>query len=217
MSEEEITQNFYEIAVNEYLDYVKHRGYIFTTDWMSYHTPLWNAVLNSFKNSPVNCLEIGSWEGRSTCWFLENILTHESATMTCIDTFQGGSEHQDYPNLETIESRFDFNINLTGHPEKVNKLVGISQEVLRTLPLRNYEIIYLDGSHVASDVLEDAVLSWRLLKKGGILMFDDYLWPVPEGYNHPKLGIDSFLNSFGDKLNIIHHEYQVFIEKKVDH
>jgi hypothetical protein len=33
-----------------------------------------------------------------------------------------------------------------------------------------------DGSHRARDVLEDAVLSWPLLKVGGIMLFDDYLW-----------------------------------------
>ena len=48
--------------------------------------------------------------------------------------------------------------------------------VLRRLPLESFDIIYIDGSHAVNDVLEDAVLSFRLLKPEGILIFDDYRW-----------------------------------------
>ena len=55
-------------------------------------------------------------------------------------------------------------------------MIEPSQVVLRRLPLETYDIIYIDGSHATSDVLEDAVLSYRLLKPGGLLIFDDYHW-----------------------------------------
>ena len=36
--------------------------------------------------------------------------------------------------------------------------------------------VYVDGSHHARDVLQDAVLAWGLLRPGGYMIFDDYGW-----------------------------------------
>ncbi|MCM8831198.1 MAG: class I SAM-dependent methyltransferase [Candidatus Omnitrophica bacterium] len=36
----------------------------------------------------------------------------------------------------------------------------------------------MGGNHNAPSVLMDAVLCWPLLKNGGILIFDDYLWKI---------------------------------------
>lgn len=46
-------------------------------------------------------------------------------------------------------------------------LIQLSQEKLR------FDLIYVDASHVAIDVLQDAVVCWRLLEVEGILIFDD--------------------------------------------
>ena len=40
--------------------------------------------------------------------------------------------------------------------------------------INNFDLIYIDASHYAPDVLSDAVLAFKLLKPGGILIFDDY-------------------------------------------
>ena len=34
------------------------------------------------------------------------------------------------------------------------------------------QVIYVDGSHVPQDVLTDAVMAWKLLKQGGIMILD---------------------------------------------
>ncbi len=57
---------------------------------------------------------------------------------------------------------------------------GVSRETLRTLPFASYDFIYIDGGHGATDVLEDAVLSFRLAKPGAVIAFDDYLWNDPQ-------------------------------------
>ena len=55
---------------------IKEQKYIFTVDWFSHNIPSWDIYLNNFKNKPnLNFLEIGSFQGRSTVWLLENILT----------------------------------------------------------------------------------------------------------------------------------------------
>lgn len=34
------------------------------------------------------------------------------------------------------------------------------------------QVVYIDGSHDASDVLTDAVMAWKLLAQGGIMILD---------------------------------------------
>ncbi|MBW4494065.1 MAG: class I SAM-dependent methyltransferase [Oscillatoria princeps RMCB-10] len=193
------------------------KGYQFTQDWFSWNIPILQVYLGRFAHRPdLQFLEIGSWEGRSTCWLLENILTHESGKITCIDTFEGSVEHKHFEAgyLNSIEERFDFNIAIAGAREKVTKIVGMSQEVMRALPLNCYDTIYIDGSHLPSDVLADAVLSWGLLKVGGLMIFDDYDF---EFINSPdlntKIGIDAFLTAFKRKIKILHVGGQVILEK----
>ncbi|MUL35553.1 class I SAM-dependent methyltransferase [Gloeocapsopsis dulcis] len=218
----ELEPNFYEA----YYQLVKARyevgnlakRYRFTQDWFSRNIAVWEQHLFKFANVPdLNMLEIGSWEGRSTCWLIENVLTHETASITCIDTFEGSVEHKlwfDNSYITSIEERFDFNINKTGCPEKVKKIVGNSKEVLKTLPLNYYDLLYIDGSHLACDVLEDAVMSWGLVKVGGTIVFDDYDFTFADNpAQNTKVAIDSFITVFSHKLKIIHQGYQVIIEK----
>ncbi|UIE36472.1 class I SAM-dependent methyltransferase [Leptodesmis sichuanensis] len=200
---------------------VIHKGYQFSQDWFSINLPIWEHYLQRLANQPeLMAVEIGSWEGRSTCWLLDHILTHPTAQITCIDTFTGGAEHQALWQgsfLQTIEQRFDFNVAQTGTPEKVKKIVGKSQIALRSLPLNSYHLAYIDGSHIASDVLEDALLTWGLIKVGGIIIFDDYQYVFPPEVTEapPKTAIDAFLTTFSKKIVVIHQGYQVLVEKIV--
>jgi cephalosporin hydroxylase len=64
-----------------------------------------------------------------------------------------------------------------------------------------YDFIYIDGSHLAKDVLTDAVLAWQILEPGGYLAFDDYTWtekPRQEAnpLDNPRLAIDAFYTIF---------------------
>jgi hypothetical protein len=48
----------------------------FSQDWFSQHIPIWTRLLHEFKGKAgLRVLEIGTFEGRSTCWLLENIVT----------------------------------------------------------------------------------------------------------------------------------------------
>jgi predicted O-methyltransferase YrrM len=79
-----------------------------------------------------------------------------------------------------------------------------------------FQFIYIDGSHKAPDVLEDAVLSFPLLAKGGVMIFDDYPWlsgtpDIPESM--PAIGIDAFLSAFRGRLRLLHQGWQVAVTK----
>ena len=172
---------------------------------------LWSEIFKEFKDQEVLGLEIGSFEGRSAIWLLENILTHSNSHLTCVDTFEGSMEHSDTHKHELYERCVS---NLSPY-SNVQIIKGYSHDVMKTLN-QKFDFIYIDGDHRAASVLEDAVLAFRLLKFGGILIFDDYLWqdpryPKPE--DAPKLGIDSFLNTYKGHYVEVFKGYQYSIRK----
>jgi predicted O-methyltransferase YrrM len=94
-------------------------------------------------------------------------------------------------------------------------LKGMSGDVLRTLPpVETYDFIYVDGSHVAADVLTDAVLAWPLLKKRGLMAFDDYLWTLAGAkHERPGIGIDAFRSAFAGRLAVLFEGSQLAVAK----
>jgi hypothetical protein len=60
----------------------------FTSDWFSNALVNFDYITNYLQKQKTvdSILEIGSHEGRSTCWMLENMLA-ETGTITCIDPF----------------------------------------------------------------------------------------------------------------------------------
>jgi predicted O-methyltransferase YrrM len=183
-------------------------GYEFSTDWTTTYSKLWLTHLESLVGrADIRGLEIGCFEGRSTIWFLENIAQHATASMTCIDVF-----------TDSIEKRFDHNIKLSGHADRVTKLKGFSQDMLRGLDYESFDFVYIDGCHTASCVLTDSVLSWDLLKPGGFIIFDDYLWkprPDADPTERPMLAIDSFVKVFANQLEVKAKGFQLIVEKTI--
>ena len=182
--------------------------YAFTSDWFTGSLPVWRKVLAEYRGKPnLRYLEIGVYEGRSLFWMLENVLTDPTCRATGIDFFfNSGAKTRFYENLE-----------LSGQPQKVSMLEGLSDEILAQL-LGNkdqYDLIYVDGSHAAEDVLFDLIMSWRLLKVGGLLLLDDYgMTPDRSAENRPMVAIDAFITAHRNSIEIVHHAYQVVIRKR---
>jgi predicted O-methyltransferase YrrM len=176
----------------------------FTADWFGWNIGVWQQMLSGLAGRPnLVFLEIGCFEGRATIWLLGNILTSRTSKICCIDIFEG--DH---------EQRFDHNMKVAQCEDQVTKIKGYSQDALRKLPLNHYDFIYIDGSHVASDVLEDAIIAFRLLKSGGIMIFDDYEWDWSDDeYLVPKIAIDAFLRVYARKCELLHKGYQVIVRK----
>ena len=183
----------------------------FTHDWGSKNFPVWKTILEKLAGKPnLLFLEIGCYEGLATLWLLENILTQPTSAILVMDTFAGSMEME---NIAVGSMERTFRRNIARYRKQVRIKKGVSQVLLRGLKAE-FDFVYIDGSHQAADVLEDAVLSFRLLKPGGILIFDDYLWRnYPQPQLNPALGIDSFLAGFAGRYNLLHKNYQVAIKK----
>lgn len=200
--------------------------YEFSADWFSRFIPAWTQIFQQLP--PIEkALEIGSFEGCSSVWLLENILTRTQGRMFCIDTWKGGIEHEDAP-MTAVEQRFRKNIDLaldkTGRKASVEIIKNISHEAMVRLladgHAQSFDFIYVDGSHQCADVLLDLTLSFMLCKVGGVIFCDDYLWSLESHgkedlLNQPKLAIDSFVNCFLRKVTLLSGAplYQVYFKK----
>ena len=148
------------------------------------------------------------YEGRSTCWLFENILTHPEAQLWCIDPFQ---EFDGLP-ADYLPRWFD---NVKPFAHRILMSSTTSQNALRH-GSSIYSFAIIDGSHKAKDVLADAVMSWELLERGGVMIFDDYAW-LGQGHERcteqdkPRLALDAFVEIY--QPEILHKEYQLIVRK----
>ncbi len=164
---------------------------------------VFSRLLSPYRGRPVHYLEVGCYEGRSALWMMDNILTHRAARAVCLDQFDG-----------PYYSTFLRNLKHSGHQKKVRVIKAPSSRGLRKLPMESFDVIYLDASHAAYDILTDACLSWLLLKNGGLLIFDDYkLCRCGSPDIRTDAPIDAFLAAFGRQLNLLHRGEQVIVKK----
>jgi hypothetical protein len=192
---------------------------MFTADWFSQNIKNWEKWLGHLKGKDdLTFMEIGCFEGQATRWLMENILTGVNPLMIVVDTFEGGMEAGEKGAFYTETAEQNFIENLKAFKKNIIMYKGISQEVLRTDDFKGtmtgYDFIYIDGSHRSAEVLEDSIHAFRLLKKGGVMIWDDYgLNRYPDKLQNPKMGIDAFIAIFEGKFEVISKGYQVCIRK----
>ena len=193
------------------------QDYTFQTNWFEVHVPVWEAVLEDYVGEPgVQYLEIGLFEGGSAMWMLENVLTHPTSHLTGIDPFEDTTSYE--ANFPTYPERFHSNLELSGAEDRATIIKGFSQTEMRDLPLEHYDIIYIDGSHLLPDALEDLVLAWRLLEPGGVLIFDDYggegVSTVQPWEEFPRRAANDFYWAFGERFDLLHKDRQLILKKR---
>ena len=186
----------------------------YTQDWTTGRIEYWLDLLQDKVGAPdLQFLEIGCFAGRATIWLLDNILTHPSSSIYCVDP--GGPVK--WLNDASPSSYETFMRNVSRYGERVRLYRTTSEGFIASNPFPNnfIDFVYVDGSHDAADVLCDAVGVWPFLKSGGIMVFDDYLWAVPPSETErPKLGIDAFLLGMTGRYDLLVSKEQVAVRKK---
>lgn len=170
----------------------------FSHDWFSQNIPNFEKI-NSL-TSIKTVLEIGVYEGMSTCWMLDKMLP-SNASILCIDPLENEEVYEAFiQNVATVK--------------KDNQTVTFyKQTSVQTLPYllmqpTRYDFIYVDGSHQAPDVLFDVVNSWQILRQGGVMLLDDY-----GGGDTVKEAAEAFLYIFREKYNVVVNNYQLGLQK----
>jgi hypothetical protein len=184
--------------------------------------------LKQFIQRPIQrILEIGCYHGGSTQIWLEHFLS-DDGFIVCIDPFNvsdedpfGDSDLGSDPNAETI---FWNTVRSIQKPNQTIELRrGRSYHELASLvhDKQQFDLIYIDGNHTSASVISDACMSYGLLFRGGIMLFDDYFWRDNFGVNGqslnlpdwPKMGIDAFTTLFHTNIEILFINYQYAIRK----
>jgi len=182
----------------------------YTADWFSKNIPSWTTILAD-KEGFKNILEIGCFEGQATVWLLENL---PNCRITAVDVFEETDKYKGYGGYEHDYGKL-FLENITPYVDRVQACKGTSLEWLITFhkitPKVEFDLVYVDGSHQAVSVLQDIVLSWELLKEGGIMICDDYEWHIKE--DKPRTAIDAFMEVYKGKFSVINKGYQIAFKK----
>ena len=169
------------------------------------------------KDKPIKYLEIGAFHGANVISVANLFGQHKDSKLYCIDPWTNYDDYLEYKEDNTQQNNYNLfmnnikNYNLT---DKIVVLRGFSNKELPKLEDNSFDMIYIDGNHEPEYVLEDAVLSFRKLKVGGYLIFDDYEW-----YNSAVAGTHNGINAFFDsyykrikELNR-NHNGQSFLQK----
>lgn len=176
-----------------------------------YRTALfWKDVIPVTYNKPVKYCEIGAFQGGNAISFGLIYGQHPQSEIHCIDPWTDYDEYTEYKNdQENNFKRFLDNVSKTDFAHKFYIHRGFSNSEIPQLEDEYFDIIYVDGNHEPSFIMEDAVLSYRKLKSGGYLVFDDYNWEMS------SKGIDNFITAYDDKLDLVNsRNCQIILKKR---
>ncbi|MDB9768712.1 class I SAM-dependent methyltransferase [Candidatus Pelagibacter ubique] len=199
--------------INDYRNFYNKKKY--TLDFFSQNTFDWINVLERFKRKDFDYLEIGSFEGNSALFILNYFQTN---SVHCVDPWiqlykeKGSNEGYEDISIIDVEKNFDYNLkNYDGRFKKYK----MKSDVFFKENINMFDVIYVDGSHFADDVLKDCRSSWACLKKNGILILDDFFWKnYKEIENNPAHVINLFLKEINNCYKILRlSKFQLFIEK----
>jgi predicted O-methyltransferase YrrM len=173
----------------------------FTADWFTHNIPNFEKCLVLVPERK-RFLEIGAYEGRSTCWLIQHMEDH--GTIYSIDPF---------PNMPETEERFMQN---TREAVKGTSIISVlikntSYNALAKLiaQKQEFDFVYIDGDHDPATTLTDASMAWGLLRQGGVMLFDDYEYPQEP----TKSGILGFMQGFVGKYDLVLQNYQLAVKK----
>jgi hypothetical protein len=170
------------------------------------------------KDQPLQMIEIGVWEARSSLWFLKYLLCHPESHLTCIDPWDiMFLSRRKFPNTPEGRER-SRNIellakhNLSFYPKKVTIYKDTSTNVLCSGVFKEHsiDVVYVDGVHFAYEALLDLLLMWPIVKVGGYIYIDDYT----SRHCSPVIqAVDTFIDLMKGQLEIKFKNNQVLLQK----
>ena len=146
----------------------------------------------------VKILEVGSGEGQSTLWFIQN--TNKYSEVYCVDTHSEEGWYSN-ENLKVVANRdadktvyevFEENI-LNRHPERVVYFRDATNNVIPKFST-HFDIIYIDGDHSSKGIIQDSIYCFDKLKEDGLIIYDDY------NLESVKRSVDFFYSAYEDHI-----------------
>ena len=121
------------------------------------------------RSEAVECLEVGLAYGISAIAICEAAAERTGGTLTTVDPFQCTA----WSNVGIV------NIERAGYSGMATHFEEHSQTLLPYLLRQGarFDFVYVDTTKVFDAVLLDAYFATRLLRVGGVVVFDDCSWP----------------------------------------
>ena len=182
----------------------------YTQDWFSYNIKYLSRFILRFKlrKKELYILEIGSYEGLSSVFFLTTLI---NSKMICVDPYIASEENKDKDFDLVYEN---FKLNTSKFKDRLLHHKSTSDDFYKSYKDMKFDLIFIDGNHHHSSVLSDAKNSFEHLKKGGFIIFDDFIWSYYKDINSNPIGaIKRFLHDNFFKLKIVSISYQLIIQK----
>jgi predicted O-methyltransferase YrrM len=169
------------------------------------YKPGFEVYLTQYKGVPdLRFLEVGSLAGESASWFLANILTHPTSTLTCLDPWE---------TLKAQEKETEFDKVAHTYSPRIVKIKKDSFYWLIENQETQYDFIYIDGDHRCAGATLDMLAAFPLLKVGCLMAVDDYNLKTWRDLPGVKPAVDLFLDLISDKIQVLHKDNQVWIQK----
>jgi predicted O-methyltransferase YrrM len=165
----------------------------------------WELALGQFKAEIKCVLEIGSYEGQSALFWHHYFGAH----VTCIDSWQDKDAAKGCTSGQEVEAHFDKNV----HDLPVKKIKSESTPALMKLS-GEFDLVYIDGDHTRLQVMIDSCLAWRLLRKRGFMVWDDYRYYRPDLIDRPTPAIDAFCKAMNSEIIVVKDTGQQLMVRK---
>ena len=151
--------------------------------------------------------EIGVWTGVHTLFYLKEL---DIKCVFLIDPYIGYENYDPVKefrmkNLEIAEQA--AHARLQGYEQRIKWIKKKSAEAVEFIADNSLDFVYIDGNHSFDSVMEDILLYYPKLKKGGLLSGHDY------DLENVKKAVDVSIKSHG---LILHIENGAGFEKKID-
>lgn len=153
------------------------------TYWFGRTFREFSRLVEPFRGQPITYVEIGVWMADSAAWMCEEILTHPQARAWGIDPYEADFKRgsNEPVRMEAVERMAKF--------PQWSWMFSKSQDALRQWSGPQIDLLYIDGSHFAHDVMADWCYAWPLLKRGSLVIFDDYGLSKRKTDGHPRVDI----------------------------
>jgi len=183
-----------------------------TQDLTNNLTKSLNTLYPDAPSGPMTCVEVGSFEGKGSILIAERLCKNAKSKLYCIDPLDDeyvkGDERMAFWDSACNGQQGRFYHNTKAYSNIV-LLQGTSDTMIPVLEDASVDFVYIDGDHSPEQVYKDAISMLGKMKKGGVILFDDYEWVV-NGMK-TKDGIDKFLQEHASRVQVLLKTWQLAI------
>ena len=192
----------------DFIDKISNKN--FSNKWFLNNFEIFNYFLPENKNEKFNYLEIGCFEGLSSFYVLSQFKFVNAYFVDIWDEPNKNSKSLT-GDFNKVEKLFDENLSKFNFTKIKDDSVISMRKLLRKN--MNFNFIYIDGSHNGEDILSDAIEAFKILKKGGLIFFDDFLQYELNRKIQSYVGIEKFLELYSSNLKIVFFQNNLVVKK----